>query len=54
MVCNRRIGMLVCIPRNELGGDARVCRKFVASDGSGLIESTAELGAWSGSLHIVR
>ena len=46
--------MLVCIPRNELGGDARVCRKFVASDGSGLIESTAELGAWSGSLHIVR
>ena len=39
---------------NELGGDARVCRKFVASDGSGLIESTAELGAWSDSLHIVR
>lgn len=28
--------------------------KVVASDASGLIESTAELGAGSGSLHIVR
>ena len=35
MVCNRRIGMLVYIPRNELAGDARVCRNFVASMGVG-------------------